>query len=286
MHARGDLVGLEATVDFEELEGHHTDVVQLLQHTADVVFSQGLQRVRLAGHRQAQDAAFVGVVHQRVEAGFAITGTHGHQRHFAGERHEAFQQARHAAQLGKGADHVFGAAQDFLALAVIAQGTRLEHGGQADAGHCGVEVGLGKDVGEGRGGNPQVAEHALLEQTVTGDTQRFGARVDRNELRQEGHGLGRDALELEGHQVDFVGQLAQVVLVAVVGAQVLAQWRGTGVWRRVQESEIHAQRSARQGQHAAELAATDYTDLHGLSLKPGVDQDCPGRCRSVPCGTA
>jgi hypothetical protein len=46
-----------------------------------------------AGHRQLEDAAVVGVVHQRVEAGFAIAGTHGDQRHFAGERHEAFQQA-------------------------------------------------------------------------------------------------------------------------------------------------------------------------------------------------
>ncbi len=65
VHARGDFVGLQATVNFEELEGHDANVVQLLQHTANVVFGQCLQRVRVAGHRQAQDAAFVGVVHQR-----------------------------------------------------------------------------------------------------------------------------------------------------------------------------------------------------------------------------
>ena len=53
-----------------------------------------------------------------------------------------------------------------------------------------------------------------------------------------------------------------MVLVAVVGPQVLAQRRGTGIGRRVQKSEIHPQRGASQGQHAAQLAATDYTDLH------------------------
>lgn len=205
----------------------------------------------------------MGVVHQRVEAGFAIAGTYGHQRHFAGERDEAFQQARHTAQLGEGTDHVLSRAQYLLALAVVTQGAGFQHGRQADAGHCGVQVCLREDVGECRGGDTQVAEHAFLEQAVAGDAQRFGAGVYRHELRKEGHGLGRDAFELEGDQVDFVGQLAQVVLVTVVGAQVLAQWRGTGIWCRIEEGEVHAQRGTRQGQHAAQLAATDYTDLHG-----------------------
>ncbi len=264
VHTRGDFVGLQATVHFEELEGHNAHVVEFLQHAANVVFGQGLQRVRLAGHRQAQDAAVMGVVHQRVEAGFTVAGAHGHQRHFPGERHEAFQQARHAAQFGKSVDHVFGLAQDLLALAVVTQGAGLEHGRQANACHRGIEVRLREDVGKGRGGNPQIAEHALLEQAITGDAQGLGARIDRDELREKGHGLGRHAFELEGHQVDFVGQLAQMVLVTVVGTQVLAQRRGAGVWCRVEESEVHAQRGARQGQHAAQLATTDYTDFHGF----------------------
>lgn len=103
----------------------------------------------------------MGVVHQRVEAGFAIAGTHGHQRHFAGERHEAFQQARHAAQLGEGAYHVFRRAQYLLALTVVTQGAGFQYGRQADAGHCGVQVCLREDVGEGRGRDTQVAEHAF-----------------------------------------------------------------------------------------------------------------------------
>ena len=87
-----------------------------MQYTAYIVFSQSLQRVCLAGHRQAQDAALVGVVHQRVEAGFAITGPYGHQRDFAGKGYKAFQQAGHAAQLGEGINHVFRRAQHLLAL--------------------------------------------------------------------------------------------------------------------------------------------------------------------------
>ncbi|MNP05627.1 hypothetical protein D3C76_975820 [compost metagenome] len=263
VHARGDLVGLQAAVHLEELEGQHADVVQLLQHAAGVVFRQRLQRMVRAGHGEAQDAVHVGVVHQRVAAHLAVAAAHRHQRHLAGEGHEAFEDARHAAQLGEGTGDVFGRAQDLLALAVITEGAGLQHARQADAGHRGIEVGLRLDVGEGRSGDAQLLEHRLLEPAVAGDAQGFGAGVDRHELREEGHGLGRHALELEGHQVDLVGQLAQVVLVAVVGADVLAEGLGAGVRRRVEEGEVHAQRSARQGQHAAELAATDDTDFHG-----------------------
>ncbi len=202
------------------------------------------------------------VVHQRVEAGFAIAAAHGDQRDFAGERHETFQDARDAAQLGECTGNIGRLAQQLLALAVIAQGTGLEHGGQADAGYRGVEVGLGLDVGERRGGNAELLEHGFLEPAIASDAQRFGARVDRHELREKGHRLGRHALELEGDQVHFVGQPAQVVLVIVVGADVLAEGLGAGVRRGVEEGETHAQRSARQGQHAAQLAATDHTNFH------------------------
>jgi len=137
-------------------------------------------------------------------------------------------------------------AQDFLALAVIAQGAGLEHRWQADARHCGVQVCLGQDVGERGGGDPQVTEHAFLEQAVTGDAQGLGTWVHRHELRKKRHGLGRNALELEGNQVNLIGQLTQVFLVAIARAQVLAQRGGTGIGRRVEEGEVHAQRSTRQ----------------------------------------
>ena len=78
----------------------------------------------------------------------------------------------------------------------------------------------------------------------------------------EGHGFGRDAFELEGHQIDFVGQLAQVILIAVIGTNVLTQGLSTSIRRRVEEGEIHAQGSTSQGQHTAQLATTDYADFH------------------------
>src|SRR5690606_5213059 len=158
--------------------------------------------------------------------------------------------------------HVFGLAQHLLALAVITQGTGFQHGRQADGGHRGVEISLRLDIGKVRGRNAEVLEHRLLEPAVTGDAQRLGARVHRDELREEGHGLGRHAFELEGHQIDIIGQAAQVLVVVVVTTQVLAQRLGTGVRRRIEEGETHAQRRTRQGQHAAQLAATDDTDLH------------------------
>ena len=142
------------------------------------------------------------------------------------------------------------------------------------------------DIGEFRGRNAQVLEHALFEPAITSDAQGFGTRVDRDELRKEGHCLGRHAFELEGHQIDFIGQLAQMVLVTVVGPQVLAQRRGAGIGSGIEESEVHAQRSARQGQHATELAATDYTDFHACALRPGAGLDCPERCLSARRGTA
>src|SRR5476651_2457238 len=262
VHTRGDFVGLETTVDFKELERHHADVFQLLEHTAGVILSQGLQRVIGAGYGQLENAAVVGVVNQWIKLRFTIASTHGDQRDFTGERHEAFQQAGDAAEFGEGADHVLRFAQDFLTLAVVTQGAGFQHGRQTDRSHGSVQIRLRLNVGERRGRNPQVLEHALLEPAITGNAQGFGARVDRDELRQERHGFGRDALELEGHQIDFIGQLTQVVLIAVIGPQMLAQRGCASIRRRVQESEVHAQRSTRQRQHAAQLAATDYTDLH------------------------
>src|SRR5471032_3448 len=250
VYTRGDFVGLEATVDFEELERHYADVFQLLEHAAGVVFGQRLQRVIGAGNGQLEDAVVVGVVNQRVKLRFTITSAHGDQRDFAGERHKAFQQTGNAAQLGEGADYILRFAQDFLALAVVTQGTGFQHGRKTDGGHGGVQVSLRLDVGERGGWNSQVLEHALLEPAIASDTQRFGTRVDRDELRKKRHGFRRDAFEFEGHQIDFIGQLTQVILIAVIGPQVFAQCGRASVRRRVQESEVHAQRSTRQGQHA------------------------------------
>ncbi|MND90312.1 hypothetical protein D3C80_823890 [compost metagenome] len=148
VHARGDLVGLQAAVDFEELEGQHADIVELLEHAAGVVFGQALEQMIFTGNRQAQNAVLVGVVHQRIETSFAITGTHSDQRHFTGERYKAFQQARNATQFSESTDNILGSSQYFLAFAVITQGTGFQHSRQANARHCGVQVGLRLDIGE------------------------------------------------------------------------------------------------------------------------------------------
>lgn len=54
-----------------------------------------------------------------------------------------------------------------------------------------------------------------------------------------------------------------MIQIAVIGTQMLAKCRSTGVRRRIEKGEVHAQRRTCQCQHAAQLAATDYTDLHG-----------------------
>ena len=223
------------------------------------------------------------VVHQRVEAGFAIAGTHRHQGYFAAKGHKAFEDAGHATQFGKGADHIFGLAQHLLSLAVIAQGAGLHHCRQADGGHGRIQIGLRLDIGELRGGNAQILEHGFFKPAVAGDTQGLGAGIDRDELGEEGHGFGRHAFEFEGDQIHFIGQLAQVILIAVIGADMLAQGGGAGIRRRVEEGEVHPQRGACQGQHAAQLAATDYTDLH--RIRPRVGPGFPEQIRSARRGT-
>src|ERR1700712_942089 len=285
VNARGDLVSLQTAIDFKELEGQHANVLQLLENTTRVILSQCLQRVIGAGDGKAQDAAVVRVVHQRVETGLTVAGTHRDQRDFAAEGYEAFEQARHAPQLSEGIDHVIWLAQDLLALAVVTQGAGCQHRRQTDAGNGGVQVRLGLDVGESRRRDAQILEHALLEPAIASNAQGFSARVDRHELRQKGDRLGRHAFKLKGHQIDFIGQLAQMILVAIVGTQMLTQRGSASVRRRVQKREVHSQRSTRQCQHATQLAATDYADLHE-NLRPRAGLDYPERCLSAPYGIA
>src|SRR5690606_17747697 len=118
-----------------------------------------------------------------IEAGLTIATTHCNQRNLAGEGHETFEDAWHAAQLSEGISHVVRLAQYFLTLAVATQSAGLQYRRQTDAGNGGVQVVLREDIGELGCGYAQLSEHGLLEPTITGDAQRLGAGEHRHELR-------------------------------------------------------------------------------------------------------
>src|SRR5690606_2664218 len=98
------------------------------------------------------------------------------------------------------------------------------------------------------------------------------------------HGFRRNALELEGHHVGIVGQLAQLLAIVIGCAEMLAQGGGAGVRCRVEKGELLTQRRTRQSQHASELTTTDDADFHDCFLKPDVGPDYPARYRSAGYG--
>ena len=101
------------------------------------------------------DARAVDVLHQRVEARFAARAAHADDGGLAFERDERLQHERRRAKRLPGAAHVLLGAEHPLALAVIAEPSRLQHGGQAELRDRTVEVLLAGDRSKARGRNAE-----------------------------------------------------------------------------------------------------------------------------------
>src|SRR5690606_9323119 len=93
---------------------------------------------------------------------------------------------------------------------------------------------------------------------------------NRYKLREKGDGVGRRVLEFERHQVAFVGQHAQMRVIRIIRAQVLAELRRAGVGCRIEKYELHAERVASERQHAPELSTADDAYLHDSSRGSGL----------------
>ena len=136
--ARGHFVGEQAAVLFEKFDGEDADVLEFVENAARGFFGGALDggiESRGGSEGEAEDAAAMVVLDQRIDGGFARAGADSEDAEFAGERNEAFEDERCLArprgtrqgrraprrrnwrwQLILGASDIFGGAQQPLAL--------------------------------------------------------------------------------------------------------------------------------------------------------------------------
>src|SRR5690606_7429580 len=102
-----------------------------------------------------------------------------------------------------------GAAENALALAVIAHAARLEDAAAAEGGQRRRQIGVAVDGAEIRRRQADRIDEALLRQPVLADLQRARRRKDRHDLLKRLGGADRYVLELVGDHVAAPRQFGQ-----------------------------------------------------------------------------
>src|SRR6185437_8363389 len=148
-----------------------------------------------------------------------------------------------------------------LALAVIAEPRGLENGAWSDLCHRRRQGRNACDVTVSGGGNAVGPEKILLLKPVLADRKDARPRMNGPMLCEDGGGRGGHVLELEGHDIDRVGETRQRALVVIGGDRC----EGRNLHRRTvglgaENVTAIAKRSSGQRGHAAELAAAENAD--------------------------
>ena len=156
VNARRHFVGGQLAILDEEFDRQQADVTQPIQQPAGVVPTGLFQPGGETGRpRKPQDAVAMMIFHQRIERGRAVAATRRQHGNFPLERHEAFQNQRHAAQRPPGRFDILRCAQDPLTLAIVAQPTGFQHCGQLHPRHGPVQI---LQVGDGSEGGCRDAQ--------------------------------------------------------------------------------------------------------------------------------
>ena len=169
-----------------------------------------------------------------------------------------------------------------LALAVVAEASRLDHARRADCLDRRVQffARVGESIGRHR--HADALEHLLLVLAILADRERSRRRRNANVVEQPLRGGRRHVLELERHDRATVRKAPQRFGVVVGALHQFRDVRGRRVGRRVEDLEAQPERRAGERQHARELPAAE--DADHVSASP-----CEGRCRrarrrSPSCG--
>ena len=208
------------------------------------------------------------VLDQRIEARLALGAADREDRHLALERHECLEHERRGAERGPRGVDVGLRAQHPLALAVVAEATRLQHGGEAEPSDGAIEIVLARDRREAGGGNAQRREEALLVEPILAHLERARRRIDANELVQEARGADRHVLELVRDDVALPRQLAEPLLVVVRANPQVADVPSRRLRAGVEEHEALAERVAGERDHPSELASAENADRHDVTPSP------------------
>src|SRR5688572_7363571 len=163
VHARRHLACDQPPALDEVFDAEHADVAERMQQAPVIAFGEALQphvRPRCARHRE--NAVDVHIFGERVIHHGAGTVARGDEREFAGKPHQALVDERLPGEAPVGVRGVTGAADADLALAVIAEATRLQDAGRAERRDGALEVGDRVHCGVGRDRDGEALEHMLL----------------------------------------------------------------------------------------------------------------------------
>jgi hypothetical protein len=202
----------------------------------------------------------VHVLDDGVGAEIAGLGSHRDDRQFARERHERFEDQRHATDGVPRRVEVGRPAQHGLSLAVVTAGARLENRGVTDVRDRAVEAVTVVDGDELRGRDAERPERRLLDEAVLRHFQRTIAGPDRRAPRRPTRGGRRHAFPLVGHDGGAGGEPVDEVVVGERAGEQRAERARARVCCRVEEPKGHAQWCAGERQHATELPTAQDTD--------------------------
>ena len=280
MGPRGDLVDEHAAIFRDkELDAGHPDHVEGHEDSCGDVDGSGMHRFRQAGRhaRDVEDVAGVGVAGGSKGHGRAIEPAGRHHRDLAVEidpalEHALPRSAGASAKCDPGWLNVVRCHEHRLSLAVVAEGGRLEHGGQADHGHGRLEFCPRADEAVRCTGKAMPHEKLLLAAPVLGREQhlRVGPNGhDRGERLASGR---RHVLKLERDNVEAGGcrrEEGRVVVAAYVQPVAVPGGRAVGHVGNRLHAIAHPPGGHRE--HAAELAAAENAERGSGQDRPGVD---------------
>jgi hypothetical protein len=190
-----------------------------------------------------------------------VLAAHHDHRDLALERHDAFHQGRGMADRFEALGNFVRAADHDLAFAVIAEPPGLEQSRISHLRESTAQVLRIIHFDVGRDGNAEPRHEILFEQTILGHGKGVRSRQNRNRARSDFKRLGRDVLELAGHDRARCGKAGERVLVGIVSHRAGmgdVEGRRVGLVGIDVGLEPETRRSHRQ--QAAELTAAENAD--------------------------
>src|ERR1700676_2694674 len=202
------------------------------------------------------------VFHQRVNGGFAGARTDRKNREFASEGDKTLKDHSYGRQLGLCFRNVLGSAKNPLAFAVVAHARGFQDCGKAERFYSGVEFAGIRNGGEFGGGDAEFAEESLLGEAVLRGFESSGRRIDGNAFGKKIGGFHGNVFEFVGDQLEAAGEFFECGLIGVIGGDALGDAAHGGFGRRIEKTEMQAERIARESEHVAELTTPEDADGH------------------------
>src|SRR5262249_723106 len=281
---RCDLVHQQGAIpQHEHFHGQHADIVEMMRDCFGDAPRLSRRYVRDRGRhaRDLQNVIAMLILSDLEAFDGAVGGAGGDHRYFADERHKGFKDGGLCADVLPGGFRHGVRGYRRLALAVVAEAPRLEHGGTADAVERGGQFERRADGRIGRRADGEAGDEVFFGDAVLGRRQNFRVGQDWHQWRQECSGFRRDVFKLVGDDVHMLRKAGQRFFVVKIGARTLAddvECRRVAIGRKDVTFEAEPRGSERE--HPPELTAAKDAD-RGSGLE---NRRCNAHAPESLCG--